>query len=95
MALLEAMAHGAAVVATTVGGIPDTLTDGVDARLVAPDDPEALAAAILALAGASEERRRLGAAARERVERLDRTEVFERLAALYGELAGPTVVNGE
>jgi glycosyltransferase involved in cell wall biosynthesis len=86
MALLDAMAHGAAIVATAVGGIPDTLTDGVDARLVAPDDPEALRAAILALAGAPEERRRLGAAARERVERLDRTEVFDRLAALYGEL---------
>ena len=57
MALLEAMAHGAAIVATTVGGIPDTLTDGVDARLVAPDDPEALAAAVLALAEAPEERR--------------------------------------
>ena len=86
MVLLEAMAHGAAIVATAVGGIPDALTDGVDARLVAPDDPEALSAAILALAGAPEERRRLGAAARERVERLDRTEVFDRLAALYGEL---------
>jgi glycosyltransferase involved in cell wall biosynthesis len=86
MALLEAMAHGAAIVATTVGGIPDTLTDGVDARLVAPGDPDALAAAVLALAEAPEERRRLGAAARDRVERLERTEVFDRLAALYGEL---------
>jgi glycosyltransferase involved in cell wall biosynthesis len=95
MALLEAMAHGAAIVATTVGGIPDTLTDGDDARLVAPADPEALAVAVLALAGAPEERRRLGAAARARVERLDRTEVFDRLAALYGELAGPTVGDGE
>ncbi len=95
MALLEAMAHGTAIVATTVGGIPDTLTDGDDARLVAPHDPDALAAAVLELAGAPGERRRLGTAARERVERLDRTEVFDRLAALYGELAGPAVGDGE
>jgi glycosyltransferase involved in cell wall biosynthesis len=95
MALLEAMAHGAAIVATRVGGIPDTLTDGEDARLVAPGDPEALATAVLALAGDPDERQRLGDAARARVERLDRTEVFDRLAALYGELAGPTVSDGE
>lgn len=95
MALLEAMARGTAIVATTVGGVPDTLTDSQDARLVAPGDPEALGAAILALAGDPAERRRLGEAARKRIERLDRTEVFERLASIYGELAGVAVGSTE
>ncbi len=91
MALLEAMAHGTAIVATTVGGIPDTLTDRVDARLVAPGQAGPLAEAIVELAASPAERRRLGEAARERVERLDRDEVFERLAALYDTLLGRTV----
>jgi glycosyltransferase involved in cell wall biosynthesis len=95
MALLEAMAHGTAIVATAVGGVPDTLSDGVDARLVAPGDPDGLAAAVLRLTGAPADRRRLGAAARERVERLDRTEVFDRLAQLYAELAGTAVGDEE
>jgi glycosyltransferase involved in cell wall biosynthesis len=95
MALLEAMAYGTAIVATAVGGIPDTLTDDVDSRLVAPGAPAALAQATLELARAPDERRRLGSAARARVERLDRSEVFERLALLYDELAGSAVGDGE
>jgi glycosyltransferase involved in cell wall biosynthesis len=95
MALLEAMAHGTAIVATAVGGIPDTLTDDVDSRVVPPGAPAALARATLELARAPAERRRLGAAARARVERLDRAEVYDRLALLYDELAGPAVGDGE
>jgi glycosyltransferase involved in cell wall biosynthesis len=45
-AALEALAAGTPVVATTAGAIPEVLTDGVDALLVAPDDPAALAAAV-------------------------------------------------
>jgi glycosyltransferase involved in cell wall biosynthesis len=45
IALLEAMAAGAPVVATSVGGVPDVVTR-VEALLVPPDDPRALAAAI-------------------------------------------------
>jgi glycosyltransferase involved in cell wall biosynthesis len=95
MALLEAMAHGTAIVATAVGGVPDTLTDGVDGRLVEPEDPSALAAAVLELGSDSARRRELGSAARERVERLDRTEVFDRLATIYAELAGAVVGSGQ
>ena len=44
IALLEAMSAGVPVVATRVGGVPDALGDC--GRLVAPEDPAALAAAI-------------------------------------------------
>lgn len=45
IALLEAMAAGAPVVATSVGGVPDVVTRA-EALLVPPDEPLALAAAI-------------------------------------------------
>jgi len=42
--LLEAGAFRCPVIATSAGGVPEILTDGVNARLVPPDDPAALAA---------------------------------------------------
>jgi glycosyltransferase involved in cell wall biosynthesis len=48
-ALLEAMAAGVPVVATSVGGNPETVVDGVTGLLVPPRDPDALATAIARL----------------------------------------------
>jgi len=45
----QALAVGTPVVATTVGGSPELIRDGVTGRLVPPSDAPALAAAILAL----------------------------------------------
>jgi len=49
VSVLEACAMGLAVVATNVGGISDLLTDHETALLVAPEDDEAMAAAVLRL----------------------------------------------
>jgi glycosyltransferase involved in cell wall biosynthesis len=58
--LLEAGAFGLPVVATRVGGIPEVITDGETGRLVPPDDPEALRAAIIDLLRSPHTARRLG-----------------------------------
>ena len=88
VALLEAMAHGRAVVASRVGGIPEVVTDDADGVLVPPGDPGRLAKAVRALAGDPERRARLGQAARERARRLNDEEVSGRLHTIYRELAG-------
>jgi len=44
LAILEALAHGVAVVTTAVGEIPSLLTDGVDAIFVTAGDPASIAA---------------------------------------------------
>ncbi len=47
--LMEAMACGVPVVTTTISGIPELITDSVNGVLIPPEDPAALAAAILRL----------------------------------------------
>lgn len=49
--IMEALAHRIPVVATDVCGIPEVVEDGVTGRLVAQRDPEAIADAVMALAG--------------------------------------------
>ena len=90
MVLLEAMAHGRAVVATPVGGVPSLVEDGRTGLLVPPGDAEAVRAAMERLLGDPDLRRRLGAAAREKVTELcswDRV-VDETLDAYEAALRG-------
>lgn len=65
--LKEAMARGAPVVATAVAAIPELVDDSVG-RLVAPDDPAALAGALAEVLGDERLTRSLGEAGRARVE---------------------------
>lgn len=87
MALLEAMASGTPIVASDVGGIPEILQDGRDARLVPPGDAEALAAAIDRLLADPEARACLAARARERVARHDVRGVIARLREIWEQAA--------
>jgi glycosyltransferase involved in cell wall biosynthesis len=65
---LEAAGCGRPVVGSAVGGLLDTIDDGVTGLLVPPRDPVALAAALQALRDDPARRRRLGRAARHRAE---------------------------
>ena len=59
---LEAMACGRPVVATAVGGLQDSVVDGVTGDLVPPRDPDALGKALAALLADDERRAAYGAA---------------------------------
>jgi D-inositol-3-phosphate glycosyltransferase len=63
---IEAAACGVPVVASAVGGMIDTVVDGVTGLLVPPCDPAAVAQAVRSLLEAPLQRRALGAAAARR-----------------------------
>jgi glycosyltransferase involved in cell wall biosynthesis len=80
--LLEAGALELPVVASRIGAVSELVEDRVNGRLVPPDDPAALAAALVALIGDPAARLRLGRAGRRRVLEQFATEPgIDRLAA--------------
>ena len=87
MALIEAMAAFVPAIATRVGGIPEVIQDGVNGRLVPPEDPAALAAAIIELLADAPRRAQLAQAARATVERdFDLTLQVPKMVAYYREI---------
>jgi len=85
--LLEAAAAGLPAVAADVGGVPEIVVSEKTGVLVPPDDPGALAGALIELAARPEERRRIGEAARRRAEsELSAGRWLDRLTELYGEV---------
>jgi len=66
LSVLEAMAGGTPTIASTVGGVPELITDGVEGLLVPPNDVVALADAMRRLEADRDLARRLGEAARHR-----------------------------
>jgi glycosyltransferase involved in cell wall biosynthesis len=66
-ALLEGMAAGLVPIVTHVGAIPDVVQQDVHGLFVPPRDPQAVAAALEALAGDRAAFERMSAASRERV----------------------------
>jgi glycosyltransferase involved in cell wall biosynthesis len=96
-AVLESMAVEIPVIATGVGGIPDLLTSDTNGILVGRRDQTGLAGAIRRLATDPGLRRRLGRAAREKVEReLSFAGRMRKVEGVYEELmsAYPGVRHG-
>jgi glycosyltransferase involved in cell wall biosynthesis len=88
-ALLEYMAAGKAIVATSVGGNSQLIENGIHGLLVPPDDPDALSAAVGHLLNDSDFANRLGQAARWRVEeRFSREAMLRRFESFYVSLIG-------
>ena len=84
--LLEAAASSLGIVASDVGGTAEILTDGVSARLIDPDDAESLRSSVDRLLNFSDERKRLGIAARKRCEAVFSVEhCAGRLFEVYAE----------
>lgn len=80
--LLEAMASGAPVVSTPVGGIPQLIEDKVSGVLVPPADSEQLARALASLLQCVDMRRTLAVNARAKASAFD----WRRTAGAYKEL---------
>jgi sugar transferase (PEP-CTERM/EpsH1 system associated) len=84
LTLLEAMATGLPVVATDVGGNREVVASGRTGLLVPARSPDQLAAAMLQMVRSPERTRRMGAAARRRVEEeFDLRRVVARYERLY------------
>ncbi|MBU0716928.1 MAG: glycosyltransferase family 4 protein [Planctomycetes bacterium] len=84
-AALESSAMRVPVVASDVGGLPDTVEHGVTGLLVPPQAPEQLADAVITLLEDPELRQRMGAAGREMVEReYDWQAILDKWVATYG-----------
>lgn len=89
MSVLEAMHAGVAVVATDVGSVSEVIEDGVSGRVVPPDDPAALGAALDELLADTPRREKLAEEGRRVA--LDRFTSAANVAAyeaLYDEVMG-------
>ena len=86
--ILEAMAHGLAIVATCVGGVPEMVRDGTEALLVRPNDVGELRRALERLVRSPALVRALACSARKSLfPRFSVAERVGRIERIYGELA--------
>ncbi len=91
--ILEAMRAGLPVVASAVGGVPETVENGVTGYLVPQSDSRALTAILAPLIADSHKRRLLGDAGRQRYEdhfTFDR--MLDETLAVYTSII-PTILN--
>jgi glycosyltransferase involved in cell wall biosynthesis len=90
VSLLEAMSWQVPVISTHAGGIPELVREGIDGLLIDAGNRTALSSAIVGLARNDAQRRKMGVAAREHVERnFSKLVILPRLEGLYQSLLFP------
>jgi phosphatidylinositol alpha-mannosyltransferase len=85
--LLEAMAAGAAVVASALDGYRNVATDGVDAVLVPPGDVDQLGAALASVLGDEQRRADLVAAGERQAQRFSMAKLADEYVERYTRIA--------
>jgi starch synthase len=91
IAIVEAMAAERPVVASAVDGIREVVAHGETGVLVPPNDPAALAAALIDLEASAAARRQMGERGRHRAATLFGVETWvRRTGELYRRLVAPT-----
>ncbi len=89
IAVVEAMAMGKAVVATTTGGLPEVVAQGETGLLVPPGDAESLAATVVLLLEDKVRREQMGLCGKMRAqERFSLAASVIHMEQLYGEVLG-------
>ena len=84
LVLIEAMAMGQPVIATSVGDIPKIVFDGKDGLIVSPYSPVKLADSIMLLYHDSKLRHRLGMAGRAKVQdEYDLNKILDKVRRIY------------
>jgi glycosyltransferase involved in cell wall biosynthesis len=84
--VVEAMACGLCVTSTDVGGVACFLDDGKDALLVSPDDPEAMANAVVRILSDSKLAESLSRNGRRKAESHDWSIVMPEWERLFQEV---------
>lgn len=80
---LEAMASGIPIVASKIGGIPDAVRDGETGLLVQPEDPSALAEAVIRLLQDQQFRNRMAKEGQQKAQDFSWQKIAEQTAKLY------------
>jgi glycosyltransferase involved in cell wall biosynthesis len=88
LAAQEAVLLGTPVVTTNVGGMAELVRDRISGRLVDPNNPEALASALLDALDSEVGGRYAAAAGREYAVKFSTKAMLDRLESVYRELAG-------
>ncbi len=95
LAAIEALALGIPVIASSIGGLPEMVRDGVDGLLVPAGDAAALSRALVTLARHPEQRRRMSQAARASARaRFDAARMTAGVAAILHRAAARAVASG-
>lgn len=87
VAVMESLAAGVPLVATSVGGVPDAVRDGVEGLVVPPGRPDLLADRLLRMVTDAPFRARCAAAARETGRQFDIGTAVTRMEQVYVELS--------
>jgi glycosyltransferase involved in cell wall biosynthesis len=86
LAVLEAMAAGLPVVATSVGGVPELVTTNVTGKLVPSGDEGALSAALLGFLRDKRSAEKMGRESRKRADSMRATAMIDSYFSLYEEM---------